>query len=329
VDFDGDGILDLVSGSYDPGALYLFRGLGKGRFKARETICDRSGKPVLRVTDQKHRVESFGSWVAVVDWDNDGAPDLLIGGFDGSMVVRLNEGTRSKPAFAVKNLPVLADGKPLKVPGGHANPVIADWDGDGLWDILSGSADGGVYWFRNIGKLGAPKFATAVALVPPHAGIGYSEFLDAGEEPRPGIRSQIAVVDYDGDGKLDILLGDFCTNIAARGDLNAAERQKMLALRQEMTRTEAALKKERERIEAKLKEAFKHFTRDDWARNENQEKWRKKSKELYADPAYQKLARVAQGQTKALRPYLQKPAKPGLGDEMATAHGYVWLFRGK
>ena len=26
MDFDGDGTLDLVSGSYDPGELYLFRG---------------------------------------------------------------------------------------------------------------------------------------------------------------------------------------------------------------------------------------------------------------------------------------------------------------
>jgi hypothetical protein len=196
VDFDGYGILDMISGSYDPGAIYLFRGEGKGKFKARETITDKSGKPILRVPDQKHKVESFGSWVALVDWNNDGALDILLGGYDGSMVVRLNEGTRTKPAYAAQNTPVLlADGKPLKVPGGHASPVIADWDGDGLWDIISGSADGGVYWFRNVGKLGAPRFAAPVALIAPHGGKGYSEFLDVDEEPRPGIRSQIAVVD--------------------------------------------------------------------------------------------------------------------------------------
>ena len=59
MDFDGDGILDLVSGSYDPGELYLFRGLGKGQFAAREVIRDRSGKPILKVPNQKHKIESF------------------------------------------------------------------------------------------------------------------------------------------------------------------------------------------------------------------------------------------------------------------------------
>jgi hypothetical protein len=327
VDFDGDGILDMISGSYDPGAIYLFRGEGKGKFKARETITDKSGKQILRVPDQKHKVESFGSWVALVDWNNDGALDILLGGYDGSMVVRLNEGTRTKPAYAALNTPVLlADGKPLKVPGGHASPVIADWDGDGLWDIISGSADGGVYWFRNVGKLGAPRFAAPVALIAPHVGNGYSEFLDVDEEPRPGIRSQIAVVDYNGDGKLDILLGDFCTYVVARRNLAPDQRKELLAVRKRMAEIEPALAKEQERIEAKLKEVFQHFTRDDWAKEENQQKWRQKQKELYADPAYKNLARQLSEQRTALEQYLEKPSKPAIGDDLATAHGYVWLY---
>ena len=63
-------------------------------------------------------------------------------------------------------------------------------------------------------------------LLPRHQGIGYSEFLDTDEEPRPGIRSQIDVVDYDGDGKLDLLVGDFCTYISPREDLSRAERRR-------------------------------------------------------------------------------------------------------
>ena len=49
MDFDGDGKLDLVSGSYDPGEVYLFRGLGRGKFAAREVICDKAGKPIVKV----------------------------------------------------------------------------------------------------------------------------------------------------------------------------------------------------------------------------------------------------------------------------------------
>ncbi len=35
VDFNNDGHLDLISGSYDPGEVYLFRGIGDNRFSAR------------------------------------------------------------------------------------------------------------------------------------------------------------------------------------------------------------------------------------------------------------------------------------------------------
>ena len=49
-----------------------------------------------------------------------------------------------------------AGGEPVKIPDGHCTPVIADWDGDGRWDILSGTATGAVYWYRNVGKPGTP-----------------------------------------------------------------------------------------------------------------------------------------------------------------------------
>ena len=114
------------------------------------------------------------------------------------------------------------------MPGGeHANPVIADWDGDGNWDIVTGTADGGVYWYRNAGRRGRPEFEAPVTLVAKHEGIGYSELLEPGRDPKPGIRSQIAVTDYDGDGKLDVLLGDFCTYLQMRTDLTPEQTRRL------------------------------------------------------------------------------------------------------
>jgi hypothetical protein len=328
VDFDGDGKLDLVSGSYDPGELYLFRGLGRGRFAAREVIADKSGKPILKVPDQKDRVESFGSWMTLTDWEGDGDLDILVGTFEGMIFLRRNEGSRTRPAYATANEWVKAGDKPLRVPGGgHANPVIADWDGDGLRDIVTGSSDGGVYWYRNIGKAGRPKFTAPVALVPRHEGIGYSEILDPDGGPRPGIRSQIAVVDYDGDGKLDVLLGDFCTYLHIRKDLTPGQRAEFQKVRSRQEKATKYLRDSVEALRGRYKALMKDVPRSDWHTAENQEKWQKMYREMKDSPEYKKHMAEYEQTEKDLQKYVDRLAdRRGSPD---VPHGYVWLFRRK
>jgi hypothetical protein len=328
VDFDGDGILDLVSGSYDPGELYLFRGLGKGQFAAREVIRDKSGKPILKVPNQREKVESFGSWMTLVDWYDTGKLDILVGTFDGMMFLRRNEGTRTKPVYADSNEWVMVGNKRLRVPGGeHANPVIADWDGDGLWDIITGSADGGVYWYRNIGNKGEPRFAPPVALVPKHEGLGYGELLDVGQEPRPGIRSQIAVVDYDGSGKLDLLVGDFCTYLHVKPDLKPDQRERFHALRQESDQTVAQLRKSMDQLREQFKEAMREVPKSDWNTKENSAKWQKMYQDMREAPDFKRLNGDFERARKEMQRFVDK-GKSQRGDP-DVPHGYVWLFRQK
>jgi hypothetical protein len=280
------------------------------------------------VPNQKDRVESFGSWMTLVDWYGEGKLDILVGTFDGMMFLRRNVGTRTKPVYAAENEWVMVGAKRLRVPGGeHASPVIADWDGDGLWDILTGSADGGVYWYRNVGKRGQPKFAPPVALVPKHEGIGYEELLDAGQEPRPGIRSQIAVVDYDGDGKLDILLGDFCTNLHVKKDLTAEQRRGFDAVRAQEDEVTKHLRDSMDKLRERWKVMMKDVPKSEWNTPENSAKWQKMYMEMRASPEYTKHMAGYERLKKEMRQYVD--AKSARGEGPDVPHGYVWLFRRK
>ena len=53
-----------------------------------------------------------------------------------------------------------ADGQPIDTEVGHAAPLLDDFDGDGLKDLLVGQFAGGLLWiFRNEGTNEAPKLA--------------------------------------------------------------------------------------------------------------------------------------------------------------------------
>ncbi len=232
MDYDDDGTQDLISGSYDPGDVYLIRGLGEGKYAEVESISDQEGTPLVHhpVEMKRHldreeknedageadqddalndRVASFGSWAAMMDWDDDGDLDMLIGAFDGSLFRRTNVGTRSDPKWSSESVPVLAGGKPLQV-NHHANPVVADWNDDGLQDLVVGAGDGSVGWFRNVGSASKPKFDEWQELIGgPSNSIYVQQYLSEGMSRAPGTRAQICVHDYNHDGYLDLLVGDY------------------------------------------------------------------------------------------------------------------------
>jgi hypothetical protein len=194
VDLDGDGLTDILSGSW-PGEIYLFRRQKDGTFGEGEPLKDKAGQPV-----------NPGSAAAAFahDWDGDDRLDLIAGTVDGSVWLLRNVGERKKPVFAdPEELP--ADGKPVKVDG-DAAPVVADWDGDAKPDLVVGADDGSVVWFHNTGKAKTPKLGPAQILVP-------KSVAAQGSRPDPGTgewgtRAKPCVVDWNGDGKPDLLLGD-------------------------------------------------------------------------------------------------------------------------
>jgi hypothetical protein len=143
--------------------------------------------------------------VDTVDWDDDGDLDLLFGARGGKLFLRFNEGSAKQPAFATQNEQARTEKGDVLIPGRDIMIKVADWDGDGLWDIVAGNSTGGVYWLRNEGQKGKPIFDEAKKLV--NDSLSNAPFGD--ETVRPGTRVQVSVGDHNGDGLPDLLMGDY------------------------------------------------------------------------------------------------------------------------
>jgi hypothetical protein len=149
-----------------------------------------------------------------VDWNSDGKLDLIAGDNPGQVWLFLNVGSRKEPKLA-EGVRVEAAGKPIRgaqktykqvdgkyvvdnvTPGNHPLADIyskihfADWNGDGLPDLLIGQ-DTNVLFYKNVGAKASPKFEDPVALAIPK------------ETP---MRPSPYLYDWDGDGITDLLLG--------------------------------------------------------------------------------------------------------------------------
>ncbi|WP_438479743.1 FG-GAP repeat domain-containing protein [Oleiharenicola lentus] len=87
--------------------------------------------------------------VAVTDWNGDGLQDIVYGESGGLLFVMLNRGTAANPQFPAHDYIRNENGDPLSI-GAGAMPVVVDWDGDGVEDLLVGTHYNRIAYFKNI-----------------------------------------------------------------------------------------------------------------------------------------------------------------------------------
>lgn len=204
------------------GLFQVLRGGADGGFSKPEPLTGTDGKELIIPADDKKEVtKKICTRPFAVDWDGDGDLDLIVGNFEGSFFL-FNGGGAGK--FDPRPEPLMAGDAPLKIDGVHSDPFPVDWDGDGDLDLLSGSSNGGVQWAENTAGPGSePKLKQFVSLIDPAEGSNPS-MLKPGQWPNtPSGSTRVWVDDVNGDGKLDILLGDSATVKRAGAGLTEAE----------------------------------------------------------------------------------------------------------
>jgi hypothetical protein len=141
--WNGDLLPDLLVGRMGgiPASVYLFVNEGT------------AGDPLFTFTDtvrcDGEPIQIYLSHPDFHDMNLDGLDDLVVGSDDGMARCFLNVGSPGSPLFEDVTPLLHEDGQPVKIFGAMRS-VIADWNDDGIPDIVTGDAEGFVSWFPGI-----------------------------------------------------------------------------------------------------------------------------------------------------------------------------------
>jgi hypothetical protein len=234
VDVNGDGNIDILSGSYsrhDPDMAGLFQvlwGNDQRTFRPAEVVKGADGEPLIITSapGDDGEMQRICTRPTAIDLDADGKLDIVSGNFVGTFALFSGEG---KGRFAPASTLLESDGAPLQVDG-HSDPFFVDWDGDGDLDLFSGSAQGGVFLFVNDGTAQAAKFGQRqTVLAPDDAPDAEAVRFGDAHITKPQRDTRVWVDDVDGNGKLDLLVGDSVQLCYPAKGLDAAAANTQLA----------------------------------------------------------------------------------------------------
>lgn len=219
IDWDRDGDVDLICGDED-GRVALIENTGKLQ----------AGVPIFlqpQYFQQQAQDLKFGALVTPVsfDWDGDGDEDLICGNTSGNIGWFENLDGGNPPRWAEVQL-LEADGKPIHVQAGPNGSIqgpaeakwgyttlsVADWNHDGLPDLIVNSIWGRIEWFENVGILTAPTLRSAQPVLVAWDGAppkpDWTWWKPAGQELVTQWRTTPVVYDWNDDGLNDLIMLD-------------------------------------------------------------------------------------------------------------------------
>lgn len=222
IDWDADGDIDLVVGDED-GRIALMEHSGE--------IAD--GLPMFqppRYFQQKAQDLKFGalSTPFAVDWDADGDQDIISGNSAGHVGFIENLGLDETSKTPVWNRVQLlaADGQTIRIQAGNNGSIqgpaeakwgyttvsVADWDQDGLLDLVLNSIFGKIIWYKNIGSQTKPVLATPRPIEVEWPGAApkpmWNWWNPVAKELVSQWRTTPATIDWNQDGLMDIVMID-------------------------------------------------------------------------------------------------------------------------
>lgn len=191
-DIDADGDLDLFIGNY------------YGNIDFYDNLGDATSPSLARVTGQ-YNYPDLGSRTApsLLDFDDDGDLDLLVGASNGALYQVENRGDANTPRWYHLGALRGADGTVLDI-GADADAVPFDLNRDGRLDLLVG---------ESYGRLAYCLHGDENWLSGWDCSSGYLTTAAGGDLIDIGSRSKPALADIDLDGDLDLFIGEAGGNI--------------------------------------------------------------------------------------------------------------------
>lgn len=170
VDFDGDGDIDIISGTH-AGYLIYFENNGSNQFQLNNNFGD------IRTSYQS---EPFP-----VDWDGDSDIDLVVGHRSGTIYYYENNGDGSfENANTLGSIDV----------GRYSSVAVADWENDGDLDLFVTGYDSstGLYPVNLYENDGSESFTETKDFL----GVSFSGYI------------KISATDWNSDGHVDFVIAD-------------------------------------------------------------------------------------------------------------------------